>query len=104
MSIATVSRVRNAPEKVSDATRRKVMAVINEPGIVPKAEARARALQPHRPDRCGDALLHIAILRGRLRGVASALANSPYELVVYTVDSMERAVLVAFGNGDALDL
>lgn len=109
VSIATVSRVLNAPEKVSDATRRKVMAVINELGFVPKAEARARALQ--RTGRIGvvTPFFTSPSFVDRLRGVASALANSPYELVIYTVDSMERlegylSTLPIMGNLDGLIL
>ena len=39
VSIATVSRVLNSPEKVNEATRARVQATIDRLGYVPKAEA-----------------------------------------------------------------
>ena len=45
VSISTVSRVLNNPDKVNDETRSAVLEVINTLGFVPKAEARARALK-----------------------------------------------------------
>ena len=43
VSIATVSRVLNAPEKVNAATRARVQSAIDALGFVPRAEAAARA-------------------------------------------------------------
>ncbi|MBN2472441.1 MAG: LacI family DNA-binding transcriptional regulator [Anaerolineae bacterium] len=107
LSIATVSRVLNASEKVSDASRRKVMAAIDELGFVPKAEARARAMQS--TGRIGVITPYFTSpsFVDRLRGVAGALANSRYELVIYTVDSIDRlngylATLPLTGNLDGL--
>ncbi|MCL5997138.1 MAG: LacI family transcriptional regulator, partial [Chloroflexi bacterium] len=45
VSIATVSRVLNTPERVNDETRQKVLGAIDRLNYVPKAEARSRALQ-----------------------------------------------------------
>ena len=45
VSITTVSRMLNAPDKVNSKTREKVLAAIDTLGFVPKAEARARAMQ-----------------------------------------------------------
>ncbi len=42
VSIATVSRVLNAPHRVNEITRRRVLATIDDLGFVPKAEATAR--------------------------------------------------------------
>ena len=47
VSIATVSRVLNTPDKVSPATRQRVRAAIDALGFVPKAEAAARARKAH---------------------------------------------------------
>ncbi len=92
VSIATVSRVLNNPEKVHPATRDRVLAVIDSLGFVPKAEAAARA-------RKGNARIGVLApfftypsFVARLRGVADALADSPYELVIYNVDSSSRRV------------
>jgi len=89
VSISTVSRVLNNPNKVNSDTRTAVLTAITELGFVPKAEARARALK---------SLGRIGVITPfftepsfvqRLRGVASALSTSNYELVVFTVDSIE---------------
>jgi LacI family transcriptional regulator len=90
VSIATVSRVLNSPERVSENSRRAVMEAIDRLGFVPKAEARARALQ--NTGRIGviTPFFTSPSFTDRLRGVATALANSRYELVVYTVDTLAR--------------
>jgi DNA-binding LacI/PurR family transcriptional regulator len=90
LSIATISRVLNSPERVSEASRLKVMAAIDQLGFVPNAEARARGLQ--NTGRIGviTPFFTSPSFTDRLRGVATALSNSKYELVVYTVDSMDR--------------
>lgn len=90
LSIATVSRVLNSPDRVSENSRRKVMAAIDALGFVPNAEARARNLQS--TGRIGVLTPYFTSpsFTDRLRGVATALSGSRYELIVYTVDSMER--------------
>jgi LacI family transcriptional regulator len=107
VSIATVSRVLNSPDRVSDASRRKVMAAIDQLGFVPNAEARARNLQS--TGRIGVLTPYFTSpsFTDRLRGVATALSGSRYELIVYTVDSMERlhnylATLPLTGSLDGL--
>ena len=107
LSIATVSRVLNSPDRVSDASRRKVIAAIDQLGFVPNAEARARNLQS--TGRIGVLTPYFTSpsFTDRLRGVATALSNSRYELIVYTVDSLERlngylATLPLTGSLDGL--
>jgi LacI family transcriptional regulator len=107
VSIATVSRVLNAPERVSENSRRLVMEAIDRLGFVPKAEARARVLQ--NTGRIGviTPFFTSPSFTDRLRGVASTLSNSGYELVIYPVDSMTRltnyfAKLPLTGNLDGL--
>ena len=90
VSIATVSRVLNSSKKVNKATRAKVMQAIEDLGFVPKAEAAARARMKHgRIGVMAPFFTHPAFAE-RLGGVAAALADSSYELVVYTVDSSAR--------------
>ena len=48
VSIATVSRVLNGSEKVSEATRRKVLAVMDQNGYTPNAFARGLGLNTMR--------------------------------------------------------
>jgi len=90
VSISTVSNVLNAPSRVSEGTRLKVLAAIDKLGYVPKAEAWARARQ--RMGRIGvlTPFFTFPSFVQRLRGMAPALEETPYELVIYPVFSMER--------------
>lgn len=107
VSIATVSRVLNDPQKVSQETRHTVLEAIEKTGFVPRAEARARAIKDNR--RVGVITPFIAApsFVQRLRGLTSAMVETRYELVIYTVDSAERlhnylAALPLTGNLDGL--
>jgi len=107
VSIATISRVLNAPGKVSPATRVRVHAAIDKLGFIPKAEARARALS--RTARIGvvTPFFTAPSFVQRLRGIAEALSSTHIELVIYTVDSLEHvegylASLPLRGNVDGL--
>jgi len=90
VSISTISRVMNAPNKVNKTTRAKVFEAIDALGFVPKAEARARALQ--RSGRIGvlTPFFTAPSFVQRLRGVASSLSKSNFELVIYPVDSVDH--------------
>lgn len=85
VSIATVSRVLNAPDRVAEETRTQVLTAIDELGFVPKFEARTRARK--QIGRIGVLTPHFTAdsFVDRLRGVSAALAGLPYELVVYDV-------------------
>ncbi|MEO7913660.1 MAG: LacI family DNA-binding transcriptional regulator [Roseiflexaceae bacterium] len=87
VSISTVSRVLNAPEQVQAATRMRVLAAIDQLNFVPRAEASARARKGN--GRIGILAPFFTYLSftDRLRGVVTALADSSYELVVYSVTS-----------------
>lgn len=90
ISISTISRVLNNPEKVNSETRALVLDAIDKLGFVPKAEARARALS--NTNRIGviTPFFTAPSFVQRLRGVASALAVSNYELVIFTVESSDH--------------
>lgn len=85
VSIATVSRVLNAPDRVAEETRTQVLTAIDELGFVPKFEARTRARK--QIGRIGVLTPHFTAdsFVDRLRGVSAALAGLSYELVVYDV-------------------
>ncbi|MBC8161973.1 MAG: LacI family DNA-binding transcriptional regulator [Roseiflexaceae bacterium] len=90
VSIATVSRVLNSPEHVNVRTRAKVQAAIKELNFVPRAEASARA----RKSACRIGVLapfftYPSFVQ-RLRGVAEALSDSQYELLIYNIDTSAR--------------
>ena len=90
VSISTISRVLNTPDKVNSETRQRVLDAIDSLGFIPKADARARALS--KTNRIGviTPFFTAPSFVQRLRGVASALAAHNYELVIYTINSAEQ--------------
>ncbi|HET7011031.1 MAG TPA: LacI family DNA-binding transcriptional regulator [Anaerolineales bacterium] len=90
VSISTISRVLNSPDKVKSKTRGRVMSAIDRLGFVPRAEARARARR--RTNRIGvlTPFFTAPSFVQRLRGIAGALSRANCELVIYTVDSVEH--------------
>jgi len=90
VSISTISRVLNSPDKVNSETQKRVMDAIDQLGFVPRAEARARAMQ--NTGRIGvlTPFFTAPSFVQRLRGVASALSKANYELVIYPVDTMDH--------------
>jgi len=90
VSIATVSRVLNTPHRVNDETRKRVLAAIDALQFVPKAEASARARRnSYRIGVLAPFFTYPSFVQ-RLRGVSSLLSGSEYELVVYSVDSLQH--------------
>ncbi|MGB8644551.1 MAG: LacI family DNA-binding transcriptional regulator [Anaerolineae bacterium] len=90
VSIATVSRVLNNPDKVSPGTRERILKAVDELGFVPKAEAAARARRASRRIGVLAPFFTYPSFVQRLRGVATALAGRNYELVIYNVDTSAR--------------
>jgi LacI family transcriptional regulator len=90
VSITTVSRALNAPDKVSPTTLQRVRQAIDALGFVPKAEAAARARKAHGRVGVLAPFFTFPSFVQRLRGVADALAQTPFELVIYNVDSSAR--------------
>ena len=87
VSITTVSRILNTPEKVNNETREKVLTAIDALSYIPKAEARARARQHIGRIGVISPFFTAPSFMQRLRGIAETLSPEDYELVVYTVDS-----------------
>ena len=107
VSITTVSRMLNTPDKVNSETREKVLRAIDALGFVPKAEARARAMQHIGRIGVISPFFTAPSFIQRLRGVAVALSTKNYELVIYTVDSNDHlqgymSSLPLTGNLDGL--
>ena len=90
VSISTISRVINTPEKVNINTRQKVYKAIDELGYVPQAEARARALRLQGRIGVITPFFTAPSFVQRLRGIAGSLSKENYDLVIYTVDSNNR--------------
>lgn len=107
VSISTISRVLNAPDKVNPETRIRVMEAIDRLGFVPKAEARARALKNSNRVGVITPFFTAPSFVQRLRGVATTLSRANYELVIYPVDSVEHlegyiSSIPIMGNLDGL--
>ena len=107
VSITTVSRMLNAPNKVNSETRERVIASIDTLGFVPKAEARARAMQKNGRIGVITPFFTAPSFVQRLRGIAGALSPKNPELVIYTVDSTNHlqrylSTLPLTGNLDGL--
>lgn len=105
VSIATVSRVLNAPHTVNSATRSRVQTAIDDLGFIPKAEATARARRRHRQIGVLVPFFTYSSFVQRLRGIAAALLDAGYELVVYNAETPEhvRAYLLSLPITRRLD-
>jgi len=90
VSISTVSRMLNSPDKVNSETRERILAAIDALGFVPKAEARARALRGTGRIGVISPFFTAPSFVQRLRGISEALSEEKFELVIYTVDSAEH--------------
>jgi DNA-binding LacI/PurR family transcriptional regulator len=107
VSISTISRVINTPEKVNIDTRQKVYNAIDQLGFVPQAEARARALKLKGRIGVITPFFTAPSFVQRLRGIAGALSKENFDLIIYTVDSNNRlqsylSSLPLTGNLDGL--
>jgi DNA-binding LacI/PurR family transcriptional regulator len=89
-SIATVSRVLNSPERVAEASRNRVLAAIEELGFVPQADASERARKQIGRIGVITPFFTLPSFTQRLRGIATALVGSRYDLTIYPVDSRAR--------------
>ena len=109
VSVATVSRAFNFPDKVTPATRELVERVARELGYVPNASA--RTLRTQRSQVLGVVLptLLNPSFAECLQGVAAAAAAAGYSIIPitsgYRLEEEERAVnLLLAGNVDGLIL
>jgi DNA-binding LacI/PurR family transcriptional regulator len=88
VSIATVSRVLNAPHRVNENTRKRVLKAIEELHFVPKAEASARARKDFKRIGVLTPYFTEPSFVQRMRGISNVLMGSEYELIVYAVESL----------------
>jgi DNA-binding LacI/PurR family transcriptional regulator len=107
VSISTISRVINTPEKVNLNTRQRVYEAIDKLGFVPQAEARARALRLKGRIGVITPFFTAPSFVQRLRGIAGTLSKENFDLIIYTVDSNNRlqsylSSLPLTGNLDGL--
>ena len=90
LSVSTVSRVLNSSERLSEETREKVLAAIDQLHYVPRADARARALPGNRRIGVLTPFFTAPSFVQRLRGIAAALDDPAFELIIYPVHSLKR--------------
>jgi DNA-binding LacI/PurR family transcriptional regulator len=98
VSVSTVSLVLNSPERVSDVTRRRVLAVVDALGFVPKAEAVARARRG--VGRIGVLAPYSSYpsVARRLTGVLRAVGRRPVEVVVFDQRSAAQSTSPLLGS------
>ena len=92
ISIATVSRFLNSPDKVAEKTRMKIEEAMRELAFVPLAEAVARARSGIRRIGVLTPFFTAPSFVQRLRGIHEALADTHYDLITYAVDTYEQLV------------
>jgi LacI family transcriptional regulator len=90
VSISTVSRVLNTPHLVREKTRNAVLSAIDELNFTPKADASARARKDF--ERIGVLTPYFTApsFVQRLGGIAAALDKTKYELIIYSVESLDQ--------------
>ncbi len=90
VGVGTVSRVLNDNPSVSEATRQKVLAAIEDLNFMPNVSA--RRLSSGRTMALGVVVPFFtnASVVKRLQGVVSVLANSEYDLVLFDVETVEN--------------
>lgn len=90
VGIGTVSRVLNGSEQVSEETRERVLAVIRELGFSPNTAA--RQLSGGKTSTIGvvTAFFTFPSFVERLGGVQSVLNESDYDLVLYSIQSLDQ--------------
>ena len=90
VSISTVSRVLNEPQKVRDGTRKAVMGVIEQLKFIPKADASARARKDFERIGVLTPFFTAPSFVQRLGGIAEALDKTKYELIIYIIESLAQ--------------
>lgn len=92
VSITTVSRVLNAPLKVSSKTREKVMNAVKKLNYIPHADAAARARKDFKRIGILVPFFTAPSFVQRISAVTEAIASSEYELIIYAVETEEQLV------------
>ena len=92
VSSATVSRFLNEPDRVAQEKRDRIQSAITELNFVPKADAVAKARSAYRKIGVVAPFFTQPSFMERLRGIAAVLSAEHYELVVYSIDTMEDLV------------
>lgn len=89
VSPATVSRVLNEPDKVALEKKDAVLKAIDELKFIPKADAVANARKAYKKIGVVAPFFTQPSFMERLRGICSVLAAQHYEVVIYTINTVE---------------
>lgn len=90
VSLATVSRVLNHPEKVKPATREKVLKIIKEKGYKPNANARGLASRKSTTVAIVVPTLTRASISELIQGVADSAKKFGYMIRLFVNDNPEK--------------
>jgi LacI family transcriptional regulator len=90
VGVGTVSRVLNDSPRVSEATRQKVLAAIEELDYHPSPIAQRLSLRKTFAIGVIAPFVTRPAFVGRLRGVEAALTESEYDLVLYNVETTDK--------------
>jgi DNA-binding LacI/PurR family transcriptional regulator len=90
VGIATVSRVLNGRANVAHATRERVLSAIEELDYRPSSVARNLSLKRTQVIGVVTAFLTNPSPIERVRGIVTALGDSPYDLALFDVESAGR--------------
>lgn len=104
MGVGTVSRVLNRSPRVSEATRERVLQVIEELEYTPSSVARRLSLGRTQTVAVVVPFLTHPSAVERLRGVVAGVRGSAYDLVVLDVETIQqRDRLRSLAGGDRAD-
>src|SRR5262249_45993687 len=105
VGVATVSRVLNGHANVRAVTRTKVLDAIEALNYRPSPLARKRSLRRTHVIGVVVPFFTSPSAVERVRGVATALARSPYDLMLFDIESEERRehAFQLFDRGDRSD-
>src|SRR3954451_10239168 len=90
VSVATASRAMNGSAVVSDATKQRILDVVQELGFAPSRAARHLSLGQTLTVGVVVSFLTRPQAAERLRGVDAVLSDSDFDLVIYNVETLEK--------------
>ena len=90
VSVATASRAMNGSAMVSDATRQRILDVVQELGFTPSRAARHLSLGRTLTVGVVVSFLTRPQAAERLRGIDAVLSDSDFDLVIYNVETLEK--------------
>jgi LacI family transcriptional regulator len=90
VSITTVSRYLNNPERVAGKTRKNIQYAMQELNFVPKAEAVARARSRARRVAVLTPFFTAQSFVQRIDAIHKVLLPKGYEMIIYTVDTQDQ--------------